>query len=148
MTTPTTETDEQAEPEGAKEQSKDKPGAEAARYRVRAKQAEQDRDVLAARVARLQTSEVARLASARMADADDLRVHGVQVVDLLDDDGEVDEAKVEAAVDALLTKRPRLAADYEPEHDTLDGGARRTTSSGGASWGGVLAGASGREARR
>jgi hypothetical protein len=138
MTTETEQTTEGAEPER-------KGGNEAARYRVRAKQAEQDRDALAARVVRLQTSEVHRLAAARMADPDDLTVHGVQVVDLLDTDGEVDAALVEAAVDALLTKRPRLAADYEPDAEGLDGGARKSAPGSTASWGSLL---SGREARR
>lgn len=115
-------------------------GSEAAKWRVRLRAVEGERDALAARVARLQTSEVARLASARMADADDLQVHGVQVVDLLDDEGEVDEAKVEAAVEDLLTKRPRLAADYEPPTDGLDGGARRSVRTGGASWHSVVSG--------
>jgi hypothetical protein len=144
MTTPTTETDDQTD-EGATEQGK---GNEAAKYRTRLRSTEAERDTLAARVARLQTSEVHRLAGARMADPDDLTVHGVQVVDLLDDDGEVDEAKVEAAVDDLLARKPRLAVDYEPLVDDLDGGARATVRRSSASWSGVLTSASRREPQR
>jgi hypothetical protein len=136
MTT-TTETEQTEGTEPEVDEGKGK-GSEAAKWRTRLRSTEAERDALAARIARLQTSEVHRLAAARMADPDDLTVHGVQVVDLLDDDGEVDEAKVEAAVDDLLDRRPRLAKDYEPEVEGFDGGARTTPSRGGASWSGVL----------
>lgn len=144
-TTESEQTEGATEPEVDEGKSR---GSEAAKWRTRLRSTEAERDTLAQRVARLQTSEVHRLASARMADPDDLTVHGVQVVDLLDDDGEVDEAKVEAAVDALLTKRPRLAADYEPDAEGLDGGARASTRRSGASWSGVLTSARGLEPQR
>lgn len=70
MTTTEVEQTGEGEPEGATEHGKS--NAEAARHRVRARQAEAERDALAQRVVRLQTSEVHRLASARMADPSDL----------------------------------------------------------------------------
>ncbi len=135
MTTPTTDQTDDQPDEAATEQGK---GNEAAKYRTRLRSTEAERDALAARVARLQTAEVHRLARVRMADPDDLTVHGVQVAGLLDDDGEVDPAKVEAAVGDLLDRRPRLAKDYEPEVEGFDGGARTTVRRSGASWSGVL----------
>lgn len=71
--------------------------AEAAEQRVKGKRA----DALAARLA---TAHAA--ATGRLADASDLAFDEA----LLDDDGLVDPAKVEAAVEALLAAKPHLAS--------------------------------------
>ena len=70
---------------------------EAAGHRVRAKRA----DALNARLATAQAALTGKLA-----DPTDLPFTN----DLLDDDGLVDEAKVRAAVDELLKRKPHLAA--------------------------------------
>ncbi len=129
------------EPEGKGTEPEGKGNSEAAKWRTRLRAAEAERGTLAQRVARLQTVEVHRLAGA-LADPDDLFVFGkVEVADLLDDKGEVDSGKVEQAVVDLLARKPRLAKDYEPDVEGLDGGARQSVSSSGASWGSLLAGA-------
>jgi hypothetical protein len=120
-------------------------GSEAAKWRTRLRAVEQERDALAVRVAAFTRAEVERHVATRLADADadDLFVlGGVDVPDLVDEDGAVDVAAVDGAVDALLEKRPRLALGWEPDVDGFDGGARQSVSRGsGASWAGVLNGA-------
>lgn len=140
MTTPTDQTTD--EPEGATEQGKDKAGAEAAKYRTRLRAAESERDALATRVAAYTRADVVRHVAERLTDADDLFIVGqVDVADLVDDEGALDVAAVDVAVDALLERRPRLAKDWEPDAEGLDGGARRSLPGSGASWSGVLSGA-------
>ncbi len=119
-----------------------KGNSEAAKYRTRLRAVEAERDGLAQRVARMQQAEVNHLVAERMADPEDLRVLGkVELADLLDDEGEVDSEKVEQAVTDLLERKPRLAADYQPDADGFDGGARQSVSNGGdASWSSVLGG--------
>jgi hypothetical protein len=73
-------------------------GREAAKYRRRLRAAETERDRLSEQVVSLQRAEVERLAT-----ADDLRpaalwASGVELADLLTDDGTVDAAKVSAAI--------------------------------------------------
>ncbi len=70
---------------------------EAAGHRVRAKRA----DALAARLVTAQAALTSKLADPTDLPFDD---------DLLDDDGLVDEDKVRVAVDALIKRKPHLAA--------------------------------------
>lgn len=139
MTTATSEPD-QTEPEAEPTEDKGKGGnSEAARYRTRLRGVEQERDALAQRVAAYTRADVVRHVSERLSDADDLFIVGqVDVADLVDDEGALDVEAVDAAVDALLERRPRLAKDWEPDAEGLDGGARRTPKSGGATWGSLL----------
>lgn len=145
MTTPTTDQTEDQTPtpeqEGATEQGKGKAGQDAARYRTKLRAAESERDQLAARVAAYTRADVVRHASERLEDAEDLFIVGqVDVADLVDDDGAVDVDLVDGAVDALLERRPRLGKGWEPDADDLDGGARRSAPSRGATWSGLLSG--------
>lgn len=135
------QTDNTATPD---EGDKSKAGSEAAKYRVRAKQAEARVEELAQRVARLQQAEVDRLASAQLSDPDDLRVFGTTVADLVNEAGDLDPALVEAAVEALLERKPTLARGYVGDVDGFDGGSRQGVSKSSASWSSVL---SGREQR-
>lgn len=147
MTTPI-ETD-QAEPEVDPTEDKGKGNSEAARYRTRLRGVEQERDALAQRVAAYTRADVVRHVAERLHDADDLFIVGqVDVADLVDAEGALDVEAVDAAVDALLERRPRLGLGWEPDAEGLDGGARRTAPGSGASWSGLLTGASGREQRR
>ncbi|MFC4912572.1 hypothetical protein [Actinomadura gamaensis] len=63
-------------------------------------------------VASLVGAEVVRLASVRMANgADLLTFRGADIAQYLTDAGTVDPAKVNAAVDELLSERPYLARE-------------------------------------
>ncbi|WP_298442824.1 hypothetical protein [Gordonia sp. (in: high G+C Gram-positive bacteria)] len=68
-----------------------------ARYRTQLRDAEAQRDQLAERVETMQRTEVERLAADVIAAPKALWAAGVTLDDLLDDDGMVDAAKVEAA---------------------------------------------------
>lgn len=115
--------------------------AEAARHRVRARQAEEERDLLAKRLEALQTAELHRIAADRLADPTDLGVFGVTLADVIDEEtGLVDQGRVDSVVGDLLEKRPRLARDYAPDAVDFDAGARKTLSRPTASWSGVLSG--------
>ncbi len=86
---------------------------EAASYRRRLRDTEGERDRLAERVAGYQRREVEALAEQgpghgyeRMASGADLWTAGIQLADLLDEDGAVDPAKTHVAVTAVLADRP------------------------------------------
>ncbi|MHA7652957.1 hypothetical protein ACX9NE_25330 [Mycobacterium sp. ML4] len=75
-------------------------GREAAKYRRRLREAEAQRDELAARVESLQRAEVERLATAGRLQPAALWASGVELADLLTDDGTVNASKVSAAIEA------------------------------------------------
>lgn len=85
------------------------PNAEAAKYRVRAREAEQTRDRLARMVKTLQTREVERVASKYLAEPADLfTLTGKTVADFSGTDGELDAEAVVRAANELLGVRPGL----------------------------------------
>lgn len=129
--------DDDAQPDEADEPTT--PPNREARYRVAAKEARAEADALRATVQAMQSAEVTRLASARLADPTDLAVlGGVEVADVLGEDGTVDADLVEQAVAALLEARPYLERE---EPTTFDSGVRGTSvSSKGASWAELLSG--------
>ncbi len=87
------------------------PTGRAARMRVRAQQAEAERDAATAMVDTLRRAEAERVAAGKLAVVADLWEYGgVTPADLADDTGLIDPAKVAAALDALLECRPGLAA--------------------------------------
>ncbi|WP_083178141.1 hypothetical protein [Mycobacterium scrofulaceum] len=95
---------------GSEEHSGSKLHKEAAKYRTRAREAEQQRDALVARVEALQLREVNRLAGEHLAQpADLLALGGVTLAELLDEDGNVDPETVADAAEALIESRPGLA---------------------------------------
>lgn len=67
---------------------------EAAKYRRKLRDAEAERDALATRLETLQRAEAERLASKHLAKGAALWVGGTALADVLDDDGDVDPAKV------------------------------------------------------
>jgi hypothetical protein len=115
-TEPTTDTTASTEP-AATDTTEPRPGSEAARHRVRAREAEQQRDQLAGRLAAVQRAEVSRLVSEHLADATDLVGPDYDVAALLAEDGTVDADKVDAVVDELLVRKPHLARE-RPELTT------------------------------
>lgn len=90
-------------------------GNEAAKRRVQLRDAEAQRDALQQRLDAVQRREVLRAASERLSDGEDL-LRDVAVADLLDDEGNIDDGKVAAAVETLLEQSPH----YERGHGTKD----------------------------
>jgi len=99
-------------------------GREAAKYRRRLRDTEAERDGLVARVQAMQRLEVERLVSTDLATPADVWLTDTSMSDLLDDDGEVDPAKVTDAVATVLTDRPGWRRTTPP---SFDGGARTPT---------------------
>jgi hypothetical protein len=116
---------------------------EAAGYRVRLRDAEQERDALAGRLERMQRAEAERLAAQApddgpaLADGADLwRGDGVELAGLLDDEGNVDPGRVREAVEQIgaahehwLARRAPASVDQgrgvavEPDERPSFGGA-------------------------
>lgn len=108
--------------------------AEAAKWRTRLREAEAERDTLAQRLQRLQRAEVTRLATGpgKLHDGSDL---ATDLADLVDDEGDVDPAKVSAAVAALVEQKPHLGA---PAYGDVGQGEHEATT--GATWADVIHG--------
>lgn len=115
---------------------------EAARYRRQFREAETQRQHLAAHVERLQRAEVVRLASEHLEQPDDLfDVGRVALADLLDDDGMVQTARVESALLGLLSSRPGLGRDMVRRPGPGAGfgqGSYPAVPSSGKSWSGLI----------
>lgn len=77
------------------------------KLRKRAQAAEAERDQLRARVDALTKRQVEQLVGTRLHKASDLWI-GTNVTDLLDDNGDVDVSKLDAAVTALRAEKPYL----------------------------------------
>ncbi len=111
----------------ATETTDDKPGAEAAKYRRRLRETEARATALAGRVETMQKREVERLVATDLATPADVWLTDTTMADLLDDDGEIDPAKVGEAVTAILTERPSWRRTTAA---SFDGGARTSASTG------------------
>lgn len=117
---------------------------EAARYRTKLRDAETERDALAARVETMRRAEVERLATGpgRLHDGADLwRDH--ELATFLDDDGNLDPAQVDAAVATIREQSPHLARPDLPSlrsrpTEALRGGTDPTAAHT-ATWGEALA---------
>jgi hypothetical protein len=104
-----------------------KPGAddtakarrEAANYRKQLRDAEVARDAALERVSRMQRTDVELRLAGKLADPTDFWA-GNELGGLVDDAGEIDGAKVDAAVAALLTAKPHYAPG--PKAGPLPGG--------------------------
>jgi hypothetical protein len=110
-----------------------------ATYRIRAREAEATAISLMERVTKMQRAEVERQAAARLHDPSDLWTAGVELIELLDEDGEVDQQRVDEAVAALADSKPYMV---KPPRGANFGQGRRTLvdSDSGPSWGQVLRG--------
>lgn len=78
--------------------------------RRRAQAAEAERDALAETLNRVRVAEVHRLAADRVAVPNDLFDFGLELDEVLTDDGLIDPDKVSEAIDVILETRPGLAA--------------------------------------
>lgn len=106
------------------------------RYNRERDEARAERDALAARIETLQRAEVERLASAGLSHPEDLfSLSGNTVADYLDDNGNVDPAKVDADVAEILVERPGLkprAMAYDPSQGMGNGIIRKPELGWGA----------------
>lgn len=76
---------------------------------------ERERDEARQRVEALLVREAERVAATALSQPTDLWLDGAHVADLLSDDGsDVDPAKVQGIIDALVAARPGLAKQPEP----------------------------------
>jgi hypothetical protein len=102
---------------------------EAAGYRRRLRETEQDRDRLAGNLEAMQRAEVERLAAdglRALGDGGDLWRAGTELADVLDPDtGAVDPVRVDTARAAVLDQHPHWAASVP----SFDGGARQSVPS-------------------
>lgn len=134
--TPATSADAPEPAEQATEQP-DSGNAEAAKYRRRLREAETERDRLSEQVTRLQTAEVQRRITDSLEDPTDLWRDGLQLSDVLDEYGQVDEAALDQAVLQVATDHPGWRKRPEGTEVDVDQG-RRSDAHGGASWSALL----------
>lgn len=108
-TTTTDPNDDQ--PPGGDQHGQQTSNNEAARYRVRLRETEAERDNLAERVTGYQRRECEQLVGDVLAQPADLwDIAGADVTEFFDENGTVDENAVQAAAAALIESRPGLAA--------------------------------------
>lgn len=82
------------------------PNREAAKYRRQLREAEAERDQLRSQVETMQTAEVERRVSDALETPSDVWLAGVNLADVLGDDGHVDESKLDQAVLQVTTEHP------------------------------------------
>lgn len=130
MTETTTETTEPAE--STTEEQPQSSNREAAGYRVKLRDTEAERDTLRTRVESMQRAEVERIAGTRIDKASAVWASGVQLGDLLDEDGNVDQQKVTDATLAAKDSLGLTAVQESPviprQGDTPDRSVRAATS--------------------
>lgn len=118
----------------------ERPASREARYRREAREAQALVAELTERVTRMQRTEVERLA-ARLHDPGDLWT-GVDLAELLNEDGQVDPERVAEAVAALSDSKPHLIKP--PRRSNFGQGNRTPVDMGtGTTWGSVLRGRAG-----
>lgn len=108
-------------PEESAEQDGSKAAREAAKYRRQLRETQAERDQLREQIDAMRRAEVERLAGAVLRKPSGLWAAGVQVADLLAEDGTVDPGKVEAAAkqaaDSLGLARPM--GNYVPNEGRI-----------------------------
>jgi hypothetical protein len=139
---PDDDTQDQGDDEPEDEPSPSSASREAARWRVRFREADSERVDLTNRLERLQHAEIIRLAGEDLAAPEDIfDVGGLDLADVLDDDGDVDHAEVEAVIHTLLSTRPGLRKQAAPRRTSfpdLGGGQRGGPPHASKSWASVL----------
>jgi hypothetical protein len=154
MTTPTTpenaqiDADGQTTPtEGVDTSGKNPASVEAAKYRHRAKAAEEAlaeataaRDDLAARVERYRHAELERIASASLSNPGDLlTLTGKSLEDFIGEDGDLDADLVAEVAAEVLASRPGLSP-RQLAVDPSQGTGSRYPGKAAPSWGDLLRG--------
>lgn len=101
-------------PEGGdtpgQENSSERPMPREQRYRLQLREAEQQRDALAQQIEQLQARDAERIAGSFLSNpADVFTLGGVQISELVGEDGFVDTEKVTSVVNQILGTRPGLS---------------------------------------
>lgn len=121
-------------PTGEPDEAQDSPGSEAAKYRVRLREAEHQRDDALERVARLQRAAVDEVLSETGVDARLLDAAGHAVEDYLTDDGLVDRERLAQAARTVAIEF-NVTAPRRPAPVAMAGTAAGPAgSSGKADW--------------
>ncbi|RUP35019.1 MAG: hypothetical protein EKK51_00225 [Mycolicibacterium sp.] len=110
------------------------PNKEAAKWRTKLRDTEAERDGLATRLETMQRAEAERLAAQHLANGADLWLTGTTLTDMLDDNGNLDPAKITTAATTLGADRPHwrcTASSAAPAGEVtargkIDGGPNRT----------------------
>ncbi|MEX3644323.1 hypothetical protein [Mycolicibacterium porcinum] len=84
---------------------------EAAKYRRKLRDTEAERDALQTRLEHVQRGEVERLVTDQLRDPADIWRDGAQIADLLDDNGNIDPAKVTTLAGAVLQAHAHWGID-------------------------------------
>jgi hypothetical protein len=135
-TTTETETTEAQAPDSGKASDENRAGNREARYRVERNEAREALSQAEALIGSLHTREIERLAGEHLAQpADLLALGGVELTDLLTDEGYVDAEAVAEVAAALIESRPGLAKN--PRHPAIDlsQGMGNNPGRGRPSWG-------------
>lgn len=134
--------EDQPQPDPATEPAADDSPDQERKLRKRAQAAEAERDQLRARVDALTKRQVEQLVGSRLHNASDLWI-STSVADLLDESGDVDPAKVEAAITELRAARPYLGPNAAAPASQVTFGAEKPDLEGAQppSWQQVLQGA-------
>lgn len=112
---------------------------EAARYRVKLREAESERDALAERLAAMQRHQCEAVSGQLLEVAADLwEIGGADPSAFYDEDGLLNETELRAAVGALLDQRPRLAKNPPTKPHQWGQHGDTPTRSAGASWADVI----------
>lgn len=130
------ENPEVEQPEEDEDQGR-KGNPEAAKWRTRFREAEAERDTLRERLATVQRAEVIRQATGpgRLIDGEDV-FRTIDLDELIDDEGNVDDDKISEAVETLVETKPHLGRPaFE---DGVGVGERNPTT--GATWADVIRG--------
>lgn len=114
-----------------------KAGREAAAYRRKLRDAEAERDALAGRLEAAQRRDVERIAADLLGDPKDLWLGGVQVAEVLDDEGQVDRERLDARIAEVLTEHPSWKRFVVP---SFDGGVRTSSPRPAPTFGDLLRG--------
>ena len=114
------------------------PNSEAARWRVKLREAEAERDALAERLTGYQRRECEAAVADLLEMPEDLwEIGQADVATFYTDDGSLDEAQLRAAAGALCEMRPKLAKPRGPRWQDFGQGSKPPPSPG-VGWGAVL----------
>ncbi len=117
--------------------------ADAKKYRRRAQEAEGERDTLRSQVEGLQQQLLGQYLAGhtrKLQEGEDfLTATGLALADVLTEDGQVDQAKVDAALETLEAERPYLL-QIQPKANVTFGQGQRERTSQGMTWAKALKG--------